>query len=420
MPDGPDPSTLRRWLARFERGGMAALAGRWSKSGNRTGHFTDEERAILMREARGYASPNRPTKTTITENVRKAILEENRRRAARGLSPLRTPSREAVRTAIGQLDPFEVSIARNGLDATRRKMTPVGTGLEVTRPLERVEIDEWEIDLITLMSSIGLMDLLNEDDRARLGLDGSKQRWWLSVAMCAATRCILAMRPSPVAGRTASAVETVHMVLRDKGAWADAVGAASPWSMAGLPETVVTDSGPGYKAFAFREALADLGIAYEATIAGVPKLRGRVERMFQTMAIKLLPRLSGRTFSNVVARGDHDSEGQAALTLDDLTEAIVRWTVDNYHNSPHRGLGGQTPIAGWQELAATWGVQPSPDKRTRRIVFGSKLQRVAGPAGLRVLCVWYQSEALQRWLIHTPDTERTVELRWYPDDIGTI
>ncbi len=115
-------------------------------------------------------------------------------RAARGLSLLRTPSREAVRTAIDQLDPFHVSIARNGLEATRRKMTPVGTWLEVTRPLERVEIDEGQIDLITLMTTTGLMDLLDEEDRLRLGLDGTKQRWWLSVAICAATRCILAMR----------------------------------------------------------------------------------------------------------------------------------------------------------------------------------------------------------------------------------
>ena len=250
-----------------------------------------------------------------------------------------------------------------------------------------------------------------------MGLDGSTQRWWVSAALCAASRCIVGLRLTRTPG-SASSIETLHMCTLDKGQWADGVGALSPWHMAGTPEEVVTDTGPAFKAFAFRQAVADLRAGLSLAIAGEPHLRGRIERVFHTMAFDLLPRLSGRSFSNVVMRGDYDSEGEAALTLDDLVVALVRWVVDIYHNSPHEGLDGSTPLERWTELVETYGVLPPPDLRRRRLVFGTRLERIVGRKGIRVCGIWYQSEELQRWRMHAHD--KRVKVRWYREDIGAI
>lgn len=37
-----------------------------------------------------------------------------------------------------------------------KQMRPVAQGVQVSRPLERVEMDEWKIDLITLLAQAGL------------------------------------------------------------------------------------------------------------------------------------------------------------------------------------------------------------------------------------------------------------------------
>ena len=69
----------------------------------------------------------------------------------------------------------------------------------------------------------------------------------------------------------------------------------------------------------------------------------------ERLTAALLDRLNGRTFPNVVERGDHPSGGRACLDADDLAFALVRWIVDIYHDTPQRGLGGRTPLRQWQE-----------------------------------------------------------------------
>lgn len=417
LPDEVSPRSLRRWLKANEASGMAGLADERSKCGNRGARFEPDEQALLASVVRGYLSPDRPTQTTITVNVARAFQAANEERAAQGLRPLRVPSREAVRRAIRALDPFQTDVARLGLEAARRRHSPVGQGLDLTRPLQRVEMDEWRIDLVSVMATTGLLDLLSEEDRERLGLDKSKDRWWLTVAMCCTSRCILGLRLSRQLSAQ-SAIETLHMAVRDKGAWADAVGALSPWDMHGLPELVVMDCGRAFKSHAFHAAMHDLGVRAEHAIAGMPQLRARIERLFGTISINLLPRLSGRTFSNVIDRGDYDSGARAALTVDELVFALIRWVVDIYHNSPHESLRGQSPAERWRDLVEKWGVTPPPDMRTRRLVFGTRMERVVGRNGIEVLGVRYHSDELARWALHS--RERRVALRWYAEDIGAI
>lgn len=104
--------SLRRWLKAYEHADLAGLADRRWKSGNRTSHLSAEEVSLLMREVRGYASPQAPTQKTIFDNVRNAFEAANAERRANKRAPFKVPSREAVRRAIHKLDPFTVDVAR--------------------------------------------------------------------------------------------------------------------------------------------------------------------------------------------------------------------------------------------------------------------------------------------------------------------
>lgn len=413
----PSAERLLKWVRQFELFGFAGLADNRHKSGNRTSRMSADELALMMSVVRGYCSPQKPTKQTIYVDTQIAFRDENKRRSEAGLVEFRCPSRETVRRAILKLDPFQADIARLGLEAARARHTPVGRGLDLIRPLQRVEIDEWKIDLISIMSQSGLGHLYNEEDLALLGLDGTKDRWWVSVAICATTRCILAMKlvRNPSAS---SAIETLQMSMQDKGSWADAVGALSPWDMAGIGELYVTDCGAGFKSKEYRAVCADLSLRIERAIAGMPWLRGWIERMFLTACMGLLPRLTGRTFSNAVERGAHKPEERAILTSDELSFALVRWVVDIYHNTPHSGLNGATPAETWRSLVAEYGVAPPPDLRARRLVFGTRMNRVADKSGITVMGVRYHSDALAQSVIH--GRARDVAVRWLPENVGAI
>lgn len=100
------------------------------------------------------------------------------------------------------------------------------------------------------------------------------------------------------------------------------------------------------------------------------------------------------------------------------SEALVRWVVDVYHNRPHEGLDGETPANCWNRLVEDFGVQPPPDMRRRRLVFGTRTTRTVTQKGIRVFGVRYHSEILARRFFHAP--AREVEVRLYREDIGAI
>jgi putative transposase len=414
---GVSPRTLRRWLTLYDNGGVHALLDRRDKSGNRDRRLSPVALSILSECVRKFLSPEPPSKTQIVYDVRQAFRTTNIAREAEGRPPLTCPSRRTIDLALADLDPFEVMVAQKGVAAARKAFAPVARGVDVQRPLQRVEMDEWQVDLVSLMScSLGL-SYFSDDDIKRLGLTGKKKRFWLTVIMCATTRCILGMRLSRTP-TSQSAMQTVEMMLQDKGVWTDAVGALSSWHMQGKPELLVTDCGSAFTSVDFISAMEDLGIRAERAPAGFPEMRARIERLFRTMGTSLMSRLTGRTFSNIIERGDYDSKAKAALTVDDLCEALVRWVVDYYHRKLHKGLGVQAPVDCWNDLTEQYGVQPAPSLRHRRLVFGTKLSRTVRKAGIEVLKVNYHSERLARWMFANPNRE--VNIRHYREDLGAI
>lgn len=414
----PQAKALFRWVRAYRKHGMEGLIDRASQRGNRCRLFGPEEEALIARGISRYASEERPTIKSVYDDVVAAFDERNEDRRERGLAPLMMPSKETIRRRVRALSEFYVAVRREGLSAARKQFAPVGQGLELHRPLERVEMDEWQIDLISLMASSGAFEQWTKEELAAIGLDGSKGRWFATVAICATTKCILGMKLSRNP-KGSAAVQTLQMVLADKGEWAKAVDGSGPWDMHGVPEIIVTDNGSAFTSEEFRFACADLGIPAMRPPAGLPEMRAAIERLFGTISLQLLPRLSGRTFSNIVEKGDAEPENRAALTVDDLCFVLVRWVVDIYHNMPHQGLeNGETPLKCWRRLAKEHGVQPPPSLAKSRLVFGHRLTRSLSKEGLRVLGVHYHSEQLAQWMLQKK--KRDVEVRWHPRNIGAI
>ncbi|PZR73187.1 MAG: hypothetical protein DI537_46900, partial [Stutzerimonas stutzeri] len=191
--------------------------------------------------------------------------------------------------------------------------------LEVTRPLERLEIDETLIPLQAFLVDAGIWETLTPKQKDEV----QRGRYWLSAAIDAATRCYTAALL--VEKLTAStAVATLEMAVNDKSAYAAAAGCLTPWDMYGSPECVVQDSGSQFLSHEYCAAVTDLGAELLFPPAGLPQMRARKERGFRTLN-GLFSRLDGQTFENVVAKGDYNAEARATLDIEETegpTEAV--------------------------------------------------------------------------------------------------
>lgn len=416
----PSAGTIRKSVTAYRKFGMAGLADNYSKSGYRSGYFTPEETRLLGATViSSYMTLERKTVSATVIDVARAFKKENNRREEEGLPPLRVPGRDAVRSHIKKLDKLAVMIARYGKAEAIKRMRPSFKGLEVERPLQRVEMDEWKIDLSTILDSAQLHAVFGTQFLTDVGLDGGKGRWWLVVAIDVRTRVILGMKLTRDP-KSSAAVECLRMVVSDKGAMSDAVGAMSSWYQRGVMETLSADNGPGFKAWDFTQSCTALGTTLLRTIAGVPGMRGTVERAFRTASVNLSERLAGRTFGNSKERGDYPTKERTIHDADDLAFALVRWVVDIYHNTPHTGLGGRTPVEQWEAdmLAGNYPLHALPDTRTKRKAFGLQLQRTLSKTGVTVLGVRYNTQSLAA--MFTAGGKRSVELLWDSENIGAI
>ncbi len=411
----PCSRTLLEWGRRFEKSecSVLALVPRTFRSGNWKDRFTLEELRFLGQCIGDYLTRSRLSKRRVAENTKSKFEAENARRAELGMRPLKVPSKRKVEREIAKLDPYTTYAQRHGVDAANRKFMLYETGLDVSYPMERIEIDEWKVDLITILAERGALDNLSPEQLAAL----PRGRRWLYLAIDAATRCVLGMRLC-VEPNAEDAIALLADVTQDKSSLAAAAGCHSDWGQYGGLKTVATDLGAAFVDNRFRAAVFDAGGSPETPTGGLPQLRAQVERIFGTFGTDLMPGLAGRTFSNPKERGDYPSEEMAAITDDQLMQMLILYVADVYHNRPHAGLEGETPNNCWKRLGKEKGVVPDVPERIRRRAFGKPQNRKVSGRGVRVFGVDYTCAALRHFHLHSHETH--VDLRVDLNDIGWI
>ncbi|MBO1905315.1 DDE-type integrase/transposase/recombinase [Microvirga sp. 3-52] len=411
----PSPTALRKWLRKYEACCFDAMALRdgYGRSGNRMPRLEVEERKLMREIAEGYASRLKPTKASLYCDLTEAVRKKNTERRKTGERLLKKPSRAAFERVIAGLDPFMVCAGREGEEAARKKFFIVRGGLDVSRPLERVEMDAWKISLHVILEEAGVWALLSPEVKETV----LRARLWLSVAIDCYTRCVLAARITDSNTSTA-AVSMIAMAVGDKARFAEAAGCVTPWDQCGTMETLATDNDKAYTAYETRAAVTDMGSEMLFPPAGTPQNRARIERFFRTIHEQLVALFEGRTFENVVAKGYYEAEANAVIDADELGRVIVRWIVDVYHNTPHEGLGGETPRNCWIRTTRLHPVLPPPDPDVYRHIFGVTVERRITNTGVRVLGLHYQSEELQR--LRRVAQQKPVLVRIDEGDLGYV
>ena len=98
-------------------------------------------------------------------------------------------------------------------------------------------------------------------------------------------------------------------------------------------ERVLSDNGPAYKSFLWRDTCAELGITPKRTRPYRPQTNGKIERFHRTMA-------DGWAFKKFY---NSESARRAALPA---------WLHEYNHHRPHTAIGGSAPITRLTNLTA--------------------------------------------------------------------
>lgn len=413
--DPPCARTIFGWLHRFEAADNSplGLVPRTHLSGNRKARFDLLEMRMIGEAIGGYLTRKRLSKRQVATDCKIKFDDKNKQRLQQGLPLLKVPSKRMIEREIAKLDPYSTYAARHGVDAANRRFLLYEEGIDAAYPMERIEIDEWCVDLISILAQRGALAGLSPEQLASL----PRGRRWLYLAIDCATRCVVGMRLA-VTPSSEDAIALLADATRDKSDLAAAAGCKSGWAHYGGLKTVATDLGAAFVDDRFQAAIFDASGLPERPTGGLPHLRSRVERIFGTFGSNLVPGLAGRTFSSPKERGDYPSVETAAITDDTLIQMLILYVVDIYHNRPHRGLQGETPNNCWKRLSAEKGVVPVPPERIRRRAFGKRLTRKVSGKGVNVFDIHYTCSALRHFHLHSHDEE--VEIRVDLNDIGWI
>jgi putative transposase len=289
---------------------------------------------------------------------------------AKGFRP---PTRRTVKARLDAMDQREVFMKRRGAQEADKVFSARPGRLEVSAPLEVVQIDH-------TTSDITLVDHVNRRPLARP---------YLTVAIDVATRIVLGVYVAFDEPSVLSIALCLDHCVRRKSVHVPGTLEELVWPMAGIPKAIHVDNAQEFHSDAFRTACEDWGITVEYRPFGGKHYGGHVERLIGTAmgAVHVLP---GTTQSSVAEKGDYDSGKHAALTLAEF-EDWLHLEICRYHNTVHEALG-RTPLAAWADLGGDTAGRQVIDVEAFRTSFLPFEWRRLGRTGIALFGVNYWSD----------------------------
>jgi transposase InsO family protein len=333
---GVGEKTLRRWVSAYKERGEAGLVSRRKLQEPKIDPRWDDVADAIIRE---HTEESMPTKTAV-------ILQTSARlELLYGEGEVKEPSRSTANRHLLALD--EQHPTFRGTTKRNRDIANSPPGqhgkLRPTRPGEYLILDTTRLDVFAF--------------------DPATLRWMqveLTAAMDWYTRCIVALRLTPVSTKAVDAAAVMYQVFRPLPApatWpSDAV-----WPYHGIPhevlidpdkidrtgrpsmgpalapDTIVVDHGKIYLSEHLNSVCQRFGISIQPARLREGRDKAPLERFFGTVRTRLLQYLPGYKGPDINARG-LDVEGHAFYYINEL-EAIVReWVARHYHRIPHPSL----------------------------------------------------------------------------------
>ena len=260
------------------------------------------------------------------------VYEEVRAECSR--HDLTIPSLSTVTKRVKSLGKKALHLKKHGREATDQKFRPKPGKHQVTRPLEQVQIDHTLVDCI----------LVDEETRQPLF------RPWLTILIDEYSRVILGYYiafHNPSALSVACAITHAFLPKQD---YLKNIGRESlRHPFYGFPLCLAMDNAKEFRSNKLQVALMLYQV--ETAYRREKHWGGQVERLIGTMMTSHVHFLPGSTMSNIVTKGDYNSEKESALTI----QEFIKWfagQVELYNYKTHSSLGCP-PAKKWADALKT-------------------------------------------------------------------
>ncbi|MEP5760626.1 MAG: hypothetical protein ABJ327_15200 [Litoreibacter sp.] len=413
----PSASSILKWRRKVSKadGRIDVLL---DKRGRASGLNIDQDSYVFILDSlREYLLDDRHSANEVVEKTIMALKLENRSRKERGERLLQSRGRTALHDWIDNFGGYAIDLGRKGKKFATRKYNGVGKTERATRAGQTFMVDEWEVDARNLILSGPIRRGLDQETIDAIKAM-PKTRRWMYVVVDVATRYIVGFGLSATQN-SQSAVRALRMATQDKTEIARAAGCAYDWRGFSF-ECLESDTGTAFRAEATQRAVSTACATYVYPQVGQPQLRGIIERIFRTFSERIMPYIPGQTFNNPQSRGDYDTEGRAVLTDDHLAIIFIRYIVDVYHQTQHRGLLGEAPADALERLEGKPGLPPKFSQTTRRRAFGIRQERTVTARGIRFLGIDYGDDCEELQKIRKESGSNVRAFYVDPENLGTI
>jgi putative transposase len=412
------PRTLSDLMARWEADpSPASLKPKWGQQ--RGGGKKCDERTwgVVKEHAPKYARENMRTYDGALQFINAEISARNSLVGKGARIPEATSY--MVRKAIDEIPSFAKLFTRRGPSRMRNALRSVGHGPKFTRPGEEIIIDGWEAHVWTLLSP---------EVQEMFSLEIRQVRLLICPSIDHASGFITSLSAAPTGETAVLTTKSLRMIGCDRTALARAAGCLSDWGPPLGVEILSQDSGSGLWNQVYMQAAYVLADSVDHKAAGLPWLRGTIERVLRTMDTKFVQNFIARTGSNILATHENEPNKRAAIAADFFMRLFVRFIVDVYHHTP-RQKGRMIRPSPYRQFHAGLEVQQKapPNKDRQRIGFGKVLERELTPQGLRFMNIQYRSKWLDKLLQNEgPHGSRRkqdkllVKIKVDPMDLGCI
>lgn len=365
---------------------------------------------IYQKVSEYYMSTMRPTIQSTHDQICAEIIDVNKTRDKNDCLP--EPSYWAVREAIRRIDQYHVVAARHGKQAAEARFAPVGKGEIARWPGEVAELDHTKMDLI----------VVDEETSLPLG------RPWLVVLIDRRTRMPLGFHVSFDPPSVQTVAECLKNAIKPKSyvkkLYPDIKG---DWPCYGVPGWVVFDRAMENVGKDIEDMASSVG--FNVTFCPRKKAwyKGIVERFLGTLNRKVTNRVPGKTFASILEREDYNPAKDSIVTYDELRHLIHKCLIDDYMQSPHRGLGG-VPLKVWEREIKNHEIPPLPDLVQLEASLGRVETRVLSRKGIEFENLFYMREDVVAWLRDTKFCELTekaktgqgVKVKYDPTDMSKV
>lgn len=396
--------SVYRWARALGNSGNdpSALVSHNAGKGNRNNRFSDEVIDICETIIETtYLTQERPT-------IQHALhIAQAEVRAANKLRPksaqLRKPTRRLVLRLVACIPAFDRYLARFGRDAAIKKFRAVLGNRTTESPLERAEIDHTRMDVFVV------------DDQTGLPLG----RPWLTVMIDSHTRCVLGFNLGFEPPSRASVSRCLrHAFMPKSNLRKEYPDLKNDWGAFGVPAEIVIDNGPEFHSEDFDSLCFEAGTEAHFSPRRVAWFKGKIERFQGTANRGVAITLPGKTFGNIIDRGDYDPKQHALVTLSALRHLIVRWIVDVYHQKQHSALGC-SPAQMWGSSIRTEDIPLLNNPLHFDTILGGVENRMLTHKGIEFSGLHYNSPDMVELRRHLGDN-LNVEIRVDRSNLGSI